>query len=90
MNALGGSVGANGKNLRDDVLTVQRLLKSKGQSLGLVDGVCGPKTISAIRKFQSTFMSVPDGLIEPSRTTWTKLSATGGPPASPQLAQWSG
>ena len=90
MNALLASVGANGKNLRDDVLTVQRLLKSKDCNPGAVDGSCGTNTINAIRKFQATFMSAPDGLIEPGRTTWAKLSATGGPAVTPQLAQWSG
>lgn len=90
MSALRASVGVNGKNLREDVLTVQSLLKSKGYVPGPVDGACGTKTISAIRKFQATFMSAPDGLIEPGRTTWTRLCATGGLPASPQLAQWSG
>ena len=90
MNVLLASVGANGKNLREDVLTVQRLLKSKGSNPGSVDGSCGPNTINAIRKFQTTFMAVPDGLIEPGRMTWVKLSATGGVPVTPQLAQWGG
>lgn len=90
MSALLASVGVNGKNLREDVLTVQSLLKSKGYNPGLVDGLCGTNTISTIRRFQATFMSAPDGLIEPGRTTWAKLSATGGPPAAPQLSQWSG
>ena len=90
MSALLASVGANGKNLREDVLTVQSLLKSKGHSPGSVDGVCGINTISAIRKFQATFMSAPDGLIEPGRTTWVKLSATGRSPTASHLIQWSG
>ena len=93
MNILLASVGERGKNLRQDVLTVQSLLKSKGYALGLVDGVCGARTIAAIRKFQATFLAQPDGLIEPGRTTWTRLLSTDSVAAlstNPMLVQWSG
>ena len=91
MITLQASVGQSGTNIRQDVSTVQGLLKSKGYDPGPVDGVCGARTIAAIRKYQATFMSLPDGLIEPGRTTWQKLSAaTGDVHPNPLMLQWSG
>jgi peptidoglycan L-alanyl-D-glutamate endopeptidase CwlK len=90
MVPLRGSVGVKGKNLRDDVVVVQQLLKSKGVNPGKVDGICGAKTVTAICAFQKKFMSTPDGLIEPGRTTWKKIAAIVDKPASPKLLQWSG
>src|SRR5450755_2002573 len=89
MSTLTGSVGANGRNARSDVLLIQGLLKSKGCDPGPVDGVCGSHTISAIRKFQATFLPSPDGLVEPNRTTWHRLLQQIGPIAL-GLAQWNG
>lgn len=88
MSVLQSSVGEKGKNLKSDVETVQRLLKSKGFDPKGVDGVCGKDTIAAIRKFQATFLSNPDGLIEPGRKSWQKLAGTGGTTAD--LSPWSG
>lgn len=68
-----GSVGKAARNVRQDVITVQQLLKKVGVDPGPVDGICGPKTVAAICKFQSSFFSRPDGLIEPNKTTWRKL-----------------
>ena len=86
-----GSVGNGGRNIADDVTTVQRLLKTKGFDPGAVDGLCGPATIAAIRRFQARFMTSPDGLISPGMRTWWELSSTtpqaGGLPA---VAQWTG
>jgi peptidoglycan L-alanyl-D-glutamate endopeptidase CwlK len=90
MSALVASVGEKGKNLQQDVLTIQTLLKSKGYDSGRVDGVCGPKTIAAIRKFQSTFLAAPDGLIEPNRASWMRLASPSGAPAKATLLQWGG
>jgi Putative peptidoglycan binding domain/D-alanyl-D-alanine carboxypeptidase len=90
MIILQATVGASGTNLRGDVSTVQSLLKSKGYDPGPVDGICGVRTLAAIRKFQATFLSQPDGLIEPGRTTWQRLSATAGTHANPVMTQWSG
>ena len=75
MSTLQASVGAKGINLREDVLAVQRLLKAKGIDPGPVDGICGAKTVTAIQKFQATFMAKPDGLISPNQgrpvgSTW--------------------
>ena len=91
MAVLTSSVGQGGRNERQDVITVQTLLKSQGGDPGLADGLCGARTIAAIRKFQAPLMAHPDGLISPAGPTWTRLSAGGGglPPAPPP-AQWSG
>ena len=89
MSALGNSVGQGGRNQRPDVVNVQALLKSKGGDPGPADGICGAKTIAAIRKFQSAFMAQPDGLISPGGATWTRLS--GGAAGSAAIAaQWTG
>jgi peptidoglycan hydrolase-like protein with peptidoglycan-binding domain len=90
MTFLAASVGEKGKNLHQDVLTVQSLLKTKGYNPGPADGVCGAKTIAAVRKFQATFLAQPDGLIEPGRSTWSRLSSAAGVTASPGLKQWNG
>jgi peptidoglycan hydrolase-like protein with peptidoglycan-binding domain len=87
MNAIQTSVGDKGKNLRADVTTVQGLLKSNGYDPGPVDGLCGARTIDAIRKFQITFLTQPDGLIEPGKTSWQRLSGAVGTAAP---SQWSG
>ncbi|MBT1074309.1 peptidoglycan-binding protein [Geobacter grbiciae] len=89
MSVLQASVGYLGKNLENDVETVQSLLKSKGFDPKGIDGVCGKDTIAAIRSFQATFMTNPDGLIEPGRKTWLKLAGTGGA-ATADLSQWCG
>ncbi|MBK9264413.1 MAG: M15 family metallopeptidase [Polyangiaceae bacterium] len=93
MSTLLRSVGKNGRNLRNDVETVQTLLKAKGYDPGIVDGLCGNGTVGAIRKFQSTFMSRPDGLIEPDGGSWRRLSGTGAASQTtnaPALTEWSG
>jgi peptidoglycan L-alanyl-D-glutamate endopeptidase CwlK len=72
------------------VLTVQDLLKSKGYDPGPVRGICGSETVDSIRKFQATFLPVPDGRIDPGRTTWQKLSSVGGTLEPTPSGQWSG
>jgi len=75
--ALQGSVGLNGNNARGDTIAVQSLLTRAGMKLGLVDGRCGPKTISAIVNYQRRLMRNPDGLVEPNATTWRHLTGQG-------------
>lgn len=70
---LGGSVGQGAKNDRDDVELVQQLLADNGVSPGAIDGVCGAKTIAAIRKFQSRFLRSPDGRVDPDGRTFREL-----------------
>src|SRR5262245_47585051 len=84
------SVGDPGTNRENDVSVVQGVLDSKGFKAGAVNGNCTTQTIDAIRKFQATFMKSPDGLIEPNRTTWRKLSSTTTIPADSNLLEWAG
>lgn len=74
MGALSGSVGNNGANLKQDVMRVQRLLKTAGCDPGPENGVCGDQTVAAIREFQSQFMDVPDGFVPTEGLTWRKLA----------------
>lgn len=81
--SISGSVGQGGKNKEDDVRTVQQLLNQKGAAPALeVDGLCGPKTIGAVRKFQSDNLGFADGRVDPGGQTWGAL--TGGAAASQQ------
>ncbi|NCU28566.1 MAG: hypothetical protein EOM85_02765 [Candidatus Moranbacteria bacterium] len=49
----------------DDVKLVQNYLSSKGYSLGLVDGIFGPKTKQAVMTFQKSHNLKADGIIGP-------------------------
>jgi hypothetical protein len=71
---LTGSVGLAGTNRREDVVAIQSLLSKHGFSLGRPDGICGPKTIAAIKSFQQGFMRNPDGRIDPHGISWNKLT----------------
>lgn len=70
---LTGSVGANGRNQPVDVLLVQQLLQQRGVDPGAPDGLIGPKTIAAIRSFQSRFLASPDGRVDPGGRTFREL-----------------
>jgi peptidoglycan hydrolase-like protein with peptidoglycan-binding domain len=65
------SVGAGGRNLPTDVVTVQYLLNCVPAGHGgpvpelAVDGMAGPKTIAAIRKFQAAAFGWADGRVDP-------------------------
>lgn len=74
MSALTDSVGMNGANLKQDVMRVQRLLRTAGFDPGPGDGVCGEQTIAAIRDFQQGFLDKPDGLVEINGETWQRLA----------------
>jgi len=84
---LTGSVGRGGKNIYRDVVLIQRLLKSHGISPGPIDGICGPRTIAAILRFQSSFLTRPDGLIEPYKITSRRLKGGGGQQGQQQIQQ---
>ena len=53
------------------VKLMQKLLEAKGYELGAQDGVFGPKTASALERFQSQHGLVADGICGPK--TWAKL-----------------
>lgn len=90
MSALSASVGDKGKNHRNDVITVQTLLKAKGFDPGPIDGASGARTVAAIRKFQAAFLSHPDGRVDPGGLTWQKLSMASPQPIKANPAEWSG
>jgi len=90
MAQLIGSVGDQGKNLRQDVELVQHLLKEQAYYKGRVDGICGSHTLAAIRSFQSKFLSRPDGLIDVGGRTWHHLIASTAVTVKPVLLQWTG
>ncbi|KAA8999934.1 hypothetical protein FJU30_11635 [Affinibrenneria salicis] len=78
------SVGFRGRNSYSDVVTIQNLLKKQGFSSLAVDGRCGPMTVSAIRRYQATFMRNPDGLVDVRGKTWLQLNQnSSAAPVSP-------
>lgn len=68
------SVGSGGINRPDDVGVVQALLNAGHDPHLKVDKGCGPNTIAAIIAFQKTFLSHPDGRVDPGGATWRRLS----------------
>lgn len=80
MAMITGSVGENGVNRLEDVRIIQSLLnqvlpeKGGPSPLLTVDGVVGPKTISAIRKFQQHHHLPADARIDPNGQTLEKLN----------------
>lgn len=72
-SVLSGSVGSGGVNQRSDVGLVQILLNvmrgMQNKSLLMVDGICGPLTLAAIREFQTEFASTTDGRVDPHGPT---------------------
>jgi hypothetical protein len=84
---ISATVGRNGVNRRDDVLTIQRLINNRlPTSLEPleIDGNCGALTIAAIEGVQSQFlrMNHPDGRVDPEGDTFRFL--TGSSPAQKQ------
>ena len=77
MTSLIGSVGRGGKNLRQDVVEVQKLINAElpvSLSPLIVDGVCGAKTIFAIGEYQrrNMQMNAADDRVDPK---WGDLSS---------------
>ena len=77
---IGAPVGANGSNRSADVAVVQFLLNNVPPGQGganpelVKDGLCGPKTIRAIRQFQTNQFGWHDELVEPGKVTISKLN----------------
>jgi peptidoglycan hydrolase-like protein with peptidoglycan-binding domain len=75
------SVGVGGHNVTMSVMTVQYLLNCVPAARGgpvpelAVDGIIGPKTIAAIRKFQTANLGFADGRVDPGGKTITALGA---------------
>lgn len=71
--AIMASVGQGGKNHFGDVKQVQQLLQRNGFPQIRDDGRIGPKTIQAIKDFQSRFMARPDGVIDANGKSYSYL-----------------
>lgn len=63
--------GASQRTLHKNTKTLQKLLKTKGYYTGKIDGICGPKTKTAIKRFQQANKLKVDGIAGPN--TWKKL-----------------
>ena len=78
---ISASVGFGGANLRSDVVQIQSLLNQVPAGSGSpanplkVDGIVGPLTIAAIRRFQTANLGFNDGRIDPGGGTLARLSA---------------
>jgi hypothetical protein len=85
---LNASVGQNGAaNKKTDVAAVQGLLNRAAKAGLVVDGKCGPKTISAIKSFQAGFMSSPDGRVDVGGKTWQQLQSKAAGNSAPPIAE---
>lgn len=82
MSLISGSVGKNGLNTPQDVMTVETMLMRHRSWLSpmpmlLPDANCGPETVDAIRKFQGTAAALHqddcDGLVTPRGFTIKRL-----------------
>lgn len=87
---ISGAVGRGGRNFPPvDVMTVQYLLNCVPAGQGgptpelVIDGIVGPKTISAIEKFQRSLGGACDGRVDPGGNT---LRALQGRDPYPQQA----
>lgn len=83
MATISGSVGRGGLNRRPDVITIQTLINHNIRLITplhplQIDGVVGPKTISAIEEFQRRVLHMqrPDGRIDPLGQTLRKLDSS--------------
>jgi len=78
---LSGSVGAGGRNAKDDVRAVQAALNREAQAGLAEDGVCGKKTIEAIIAFQKKLnFKKPDGRIDQGGPTEKALNGSASAP----------
>lgn len=83
-NRILASVGQNGVNRKQDVGIVQYLLNRAGARTGerpplAVDGIAGPKTLAAIRKFQQKYLKKSDGRVDPGGETIAMLNRVAPP-----------
>lgn len=76
------SVGKGGANERRDVLFIQATLNALSKHLKASfvllkeDGLCGPKTVTAIKDFQKNYVGMvnPDGKVDPNGKTLRYLT----------------
>jgi hypothetical protein len=78
--ALGDSVGSGGANQAADVKLVQQLLNQVPHASGGPDarlgedGIFGPKTAAAIRRFERIQLGLESGRIQSGESNWTRLT----------------
>ncbi len=93
---LTASVGVGGKNLRPDVLTVQKALNKVPAASGgplpplATDGWIGSNTNRAITKFQQHHFGAADGRVDPGLRTHAKLKEYQGTSPPGQSAPATG
>ena len=58
-----------------DVRIAQALLIAAGKSVGVIDGIAGPKFAEAVKRFQQTEGLTADGIVGPQ--TWEQLEDAG-------------
>lgn len=61
---------------------VQKRLKKWGYYTGAVDGINGPKTIAAVKRFQKRYGLTQDGIVGPLTAAKMGLSVSGGTSSS--------
>jgi hypothetical protein len=87
MSDIAQSVGKHAANMPQDVATVQTLLNDNLRKLSnvkplKVDGIAGPKTLTAIEVFQKQVIKVakPDAKVDVGGLTWNALLQVGCDP----------
>lgn len=76
---LTGSVGEGGVNSQEEIRWVQTVLNQVPSSVGgsitplTIDGLLGPNTLTAIKRFQKIQLGFEDGVIEPDHRTHQRL-----------------
>jgi hypothetical protein len=95
MPSIGASVGSGGVNRSADVMVVQRLLNEHRRALAplpalRIDGDAGPKTLAAIRAFQTRVLRLarPDSRVDPAGRTLEALN--GSPSTAPRFQYVTG
>ena len=68
------AVGEGAANRTADVVIVQTLMAENSYRVGPIDGKVGVLLKRAIVDFQASFLSQPDGRIDPKGNTWRKLN----------------
>ncbi len=89
VSKLSGSVGEGGKNVAADVMLVKKLLnKVIAAGLTETDVNVGPKTVAAIKKFQTDKLGAAkvSGLIEVDSESWKVLNGGTAAPVTEQPA----
>jgi murein L,D-transpeptidase YcbB/YkuD len=64
---------------------LQQMLEGAGYSPGAIDGVFGPRTEDAVRKYQDAYQLTVDGIVGPE--TWGQLTWTWDWNEFPMLAE---